>query len=239
MSAPFSNSDAGDTFVGARCARCVHRTTEDDPCDEFTPAYFGEWPAILVSADTPVGVDCTKFRSGAPEPVGPPDLVAGFAKAIEAEPGDPDYCPRCDHDTHTCPGCGEPLKHGTEVCPPCLKEAAPEPEVLTVDPRLADCWMPQRRRWRAVKARDVLLSAGQLGQVEWINHGGEWRSAGRPQAKVVGHPAFPIDLDVEVTVLVPTLERDALAVVGAELPAAYGIADCAGHGHSELGEGAA
>ena len=200
MSAPFSNSDAGDTFVGARCARCVHRTTEDDPCDAFTPAYFGEWPAILVSANTPVGVDCTKFQAGEPEPVGPPDLVAGFARAIEAEP---------------------------------------EPEVLTVDPRLADCWMPQRRRWRAVKARDVLLSAGQLGQVEWINHGGQWRSAGRPQAKVVGHPAFPIDLDVEVTVLIPTLERDALAVVGAELPATYGIADCAGHEHSELGEGAA
>ena len=227
MSAPFSNSDAGDTFVGARCARCVHRTTEDDPCDEFTPAYFGEWPAILVSADTPVGVDCTKFQAGEP------------GASPEPEPGDPNYCPRCDYDTHTCPGCGEPLKHGTEVCAPCLKETEPEPAVLTVDPRLADCWMPQRRRWRAVKARDVLLSAGQLGQVEWINHGGEWRSAGRPQAKVVGHPAFPIDLDVEVTVLVPTLERDALAVVHTDIPGnTYGI-DCAGHGHSELGEGAA
>lgn len=31
--------------------------------------------------------------------------------------------PLCDLDTHVCPGCGEPLPHGVEVCPPCLEEA--------------------------------------------------------------------------------------------------------------------
>lgn len=28
-------------------------------------------------------------------------------------------CERCDYDTHRCPGCGEPLPHGTEVCRSC------------------------------------------------------------------------------------------------------------------------
>jgi len=28
-------------------------------------------------------------------------------------------CERCNYDNHVCPGCGEPLPHGTEICPPC------------------------------------------------------------------------------------------------------------------------
>jgi hypothetical protein len=28
-------------------------------------------------------------------------------------------CDRCNYDTHRCPGCGEPLPHGTEVCGGC------------------------------------------------------------------------------------------------------------------------
>jgi hypothetical protein len=80
---------------------------------------------------------------------------------------------------------------------------------------------------------------GRLYQVEWINHGGGWRSTGRPQIKVVGHPPFGIDPDEEVVVLVPTLERDALAVIRAADPGAYAIADCAGHTHADDAEGAA
>lgn len=30
-------------------------------------------------------------------------------------------CERCNYDTHICPGCGEPLPHGVEVCPPCAE----------------------------------------------------------------------------------------------------------------------
>jgi len=30
-------------------------------------------------------------------------------------------CERCNHDTHTCPGCGEPLAHGVGECSPCSK----------------------------------------------------------------------------------------------------------------------
>ena len=28
-------------------------------------------------------------------------------------------CFRCNYDMHRCKGCGEPLPHGTEVCPAC------------------------------------------------------------------------------------------------------------------------
>jgi hypothetical protein len=34
----------------------------------------------------------------------------------------PSECPRCNYDRHNCPGCGEWLYHGTEVCGPCRKE---------------------------------------------------------------------------------------------------------------------
>jgi hypothetical protein len=33
--------------------------------------------------------------------------------------GCPECCERCNYDTHKCPGCGKPLKHGTEVCTDC------------------------------------------------------------------------------------------------------------------------
>ena len=31
-------------------------------------------------------------------------------------------CPRCNYVRHSCPGCGEYLYHGTEVCGPCSRE---------------------------------------------------------------------------------------------------------------------
>lgn len=31
-------------------------------------------------------------------------------------------CSRCDLDNHVCPGCGENLNHGTEVCGRCYDE---------------------------------------------------------------------------------------------------------------------
>lgn len=59
---PFSTSDQGEAFIAGRCARCVHRTAEGEPCDDFTPALVGEWPEILHRSDaTPVGVECSKF----------------------------------------------------------------------------------------------------------------------------------------------------------------------------------
>jgi hypothetical protein len=112
-------------------------------------------------------------------------------------------------------------------------------DTLAVAAELTDCWLPTPRRYRAIKAGDVLAMIGRLYQVEWINHGGGWRSTGRPQIKVVGHPPFGIDPDEEVVVLVPTLERDALAVIRAADPGAYAIADCAGHTHADDAEGAA
>lgn len=33
-------------------------------------------------------------------------------------------CNRCNYDMHMCPGCGEPLPHGTEVCTACLAKHA-------------------------------------------------------------------------------------------------------------------
>lgn len=201
---PFSNSTDGEMFTLNRCARCVHRDTDADPCDAFTPAYFGEWPSILRKVErteaNPVGVECDRFTADPPEPAA---------------------------------------------------EMAPEPaatyfggeDVAEVPPELADCWLPQQRRWRAVKAgenrRDVLFMGGQLYQVEWINHGSQWRKAGRPQAKVVGFKAFDIDLDEEVTVLVPTTERNALGVVGERMPNAFAIEDCSQHDHTPNEEGAA
>lgn len=34
----------------------------------------------------------------------------------------PETCDRCNFDTHTCPGCGEWLNHGTLVCGRCSDE---------------------------------------------------------------------------------------------------------------------
>lgn len=34
------------------------------------------------------------------------------------------YCARCDYDDHTCPGCGEPLRHGVGACAECKRENA-------------------------------------------------------------------------------------------------------------------
>lgn len=100
-------------------------------------------------------------------------------------------------------------------------------------PELRECFAPQARRWRAVKRKDVLYSADQLGQVEWISHGS------RPQAKVAGAPVFDIpDLDAEIPVLVKTNERDAVDIVRETFPGAYGI-DCTGHAHAGDEEGAA
>lgn len=89
-------------------------------------------------------------KSGAPEEIlfEPPSMrdVYEVARA-EREQGYPDReeppevppirdyenCDRCNYDTHRCPGCGEPLTHGTEVCAECnvrLTEEAlalPEP----------------------------------------------------------------------------------------------------------------
>jgi hypothetical protein len=67
VSGPFSNSDDGELFIGNRCNRCAHRIELDEPCDEFTPAYLGEWPTILtrvpINDDNPIGVECTRFEA--------------------------------------------------------------------------------------------------------------------------------------------------------------------------------
>jgi hypothetical protein len=64
MSGPFSNSTDGELFTANRCDRCVHTTVDGDPCDDFTPAYLGEWPEILYrSPDGPSGVECRKFEA--------------------------------------------------------------------------------------------------------------------------------------------------------------------------------
>ncbi|WNY15113.1 hypothetical protein SEA_MACGULLY_8 [Rhodococcus phage MacGully] len=43
----------------------------------------------------------------------------------DTPPEPPLNCERCDYDRHECPGCGEWLYHGTEVCGPCRREHAP------------------------------------------------------------------------------------------------------------------
>lgn len=38
----------------------------------------------------------------------------------DSVPDDPEpYCWACDHDTHRCHGCGEPLPHGSYACKEC------------------------------------------------------------------------------------------------------------------------
>lgn len=32
------------------------------------------------------------------------------------------YCPRCDHDDHRCPGCGDPVPHGVAACVSCERD---------------------------------------------------------------------------------------------------------------------
>jgi hypothetical protein len=68
MSGPFSGSTSGELFTANRCGRCAHRVADGEfagePCDDFTPALFGEWPEILYRSDsTPVGVECRKFEA--------------------------------------------------------------------------------------------------------------------------------------------------------------------------------
>lgn len=39
------------------------------------------------------------------------------------------YCELCDTDMHRCPGCGQPVPHGTTACRPCNDpEGAPRPD---------------------------------------------------------------------------------------------------------------
>lgn len=66
MSAPFSNGTEGDLFMSNRCQRCAHWDDDLDlSCDDFTPAFFGEWPEILYrvprSQQNPLGVECRNF----------------------------------------------------------------------------------------------------------------------------------------------------------------------------------
>lgn len=46
------------------------------------------------------------------------------------------YCSRCDTDTHVCPGCGEPLTHGTEVCAECQVAHEGDSESQSVVPNV-------------------------------------------------------------------------------------------------------
>jgi len=56
--------------------------------------------------------------SGLVENLARADFWAAMASSVN---GIRDYenCERCDHDTHRCPGCGDPLTHGTEACAEC------------------------------------------------------------------------------------------------------------------------
>jgi hypothetical protein len=63
MSGPFTDATSNEIFIENRCARCVHADINGDPCDDFTPAFIGEWPRIIVrSRHSPVHVDCTKYE---------------------------------------------------------------------------------------------------------------------------------------------------------------------------------
>jgi hypothetical protein len=65
MSGPFSGYTSCELFICNRCVACVHRTVENDPCDEFTPAYLGEWPEMLLKdEDSFIGVECVRFSRG-------------------------------------------------------------------------------------------------------------------------------------------------------------------------------
>lgn len=70
-------------------------------------------------------------------------------------------CDRCNYDTHVCHGCGEPLPHGIEVCPPCdvvLIPLPPEPphdrviEAVDQDGTVTERWewseTPRTGYWR-------------------------------------------------------------------------------------------
>lgn len=54
-------------------------------------------------------------------------------------------CDRCNYDLHTCPGCGVPLPHGTEVCVGCDTSDLPPPGVIVYeaeeDPRPMRGWI--------------------------------------------------------------------------------------------------
>lgn len=41
------------------------------------------------------------------------------------------YCEKCDTDTHVCPGCGEPVPHGTVACTECTET----PDTVAKNPR--------------------------------------------------------------------------------------------------------
>ena len=68
MSAPpFANATEGDAFVANRCRCCpLYDHEVDGPCDQFTPAFFGEWPDILYrtrpTRDNPLGVECDWYQ---------------------------------------------------------------------------------------------------------------------------------------------------------------------------------
>jgi len=49
--------------------------------------------------------------------------TAGEQPDSDASP-EPAYCRQCDTDTHTCPGCGRPLKHGGIACAGCLADSS-------------------------------------------------------------------------------------------------------------------
>lgn len=57
-----------------------------------------------------------------------PEAVWDEACRTAVTSRDPD-CSRCNYDTHRCPGCGEPLPHGTEVCAGCGNDEAIPPRL--------------------------------------------------------------------------------------------------------------
>jgi hypothetical protein len=55
------------------------------------------------------------------------DTLPGLAEALVPN-SITDYCSDCDHDTHRCYGCGEPVEHGKYACAQCEIIHAPEAE---------------------------------------------------------------------------------------------------------------
>ena len=51
----------------------------------------------------------------------PSTAAAAGAKVHVIQTGYDPKCPQCQADLHACPGCGEPLSHGTVVCEDCAK----------------------------------------------------------------------------------------------------------------------
>lgn len=133
----------------------------------------------------------------------------GRLRTIRRDPSFDPECPRCDTDTHRCPGCGQYLHHGQGVCTACRTEHGPSRVGA------AQVWAPLALRWRHVTPGDVII--GAKDDQPWMitdvaPNGVRAARGGRSVTRKV-------DPDETVQVLVPLVERDARALLARELDA--------------------